>query len=165
MKVRPKPCATCPYRKDVAPGVWDATEYEKLPAYDAETWGQPQVLFMCHAEPGQCCSGWATCHTARGREYDLLALRLAGCPEVPRHGVEVFASGQDAHDHGISEIDNPGIRVREAIEKVGLLRGDAKPTEERDHEEASSKINQGERHVSRARNVPHPHDQKPYRVA
>lgn len=27
---RKTPCASCPYRKDVPSGVWEASEYEKL---------------------------------------------------------------------------------------------------------------------------------------
>ena len=48
--VRPpakSPCGSCPYRQDVPSGVWAASEYEKLPAYDApETFMQPPGLFI-----------------------------------------------------------------------------------------------------------------------
>jgi hypothetical protein len=30
----PKPCESCPYRKDVPSGVWSEGEYRKLPQYD-----------------------------------------------------------------------------------------------------------------------------------
>ncbi|MCP3426923.1 hypothetical protein NBM05_13125 [Rothia sp. AR01] len=32
--------------------VWDASEYEKLPAYDRETIEQPTALFYCHQQDG-----------------------------------------------------------------------------------------------------------------
>ena len=33
-RVRPKPCASCPYRCDVPSGVWHPDEYAKLEVYD-----------------------------------------------------------------------------------------------------------------------------------
>jgi hypothetical protein len=31
-----RPCASCPYRKDVPSGIWAAHEYTKLLAYDGD---------------------------------------------------------------------------------------------------------------------------------
>jgi hypothetical protein len=42
------PCGSCPYRRDVPSGVWDAAEYEKLPRYDGPMADQPARLFLCH---------------------------------------------------------------------------------------------------------------------
>ncbi|MGS2619304.1 DUF6283 family protein [Micromonospora sp. LZ34] len=67
------PCGTCPYRRDVPSGVWDAAEYAKLPAYDQPTARQPGGLFLCHQADGRVCAGWAGCHDTD----NLLALRLA----------------------------------------------------------------------------------------
>lgn len=73
----PQPCASCPYRRDVASGIWAAEEYAKLPAYDTDTPFQPANLFLCHqtsaGDPrARVCAGWVGCHGS-----DLLALRLA----------------------------------------------------------------------------------------
>jgi hypothetical protein len=117
------PCGSCPYRKDVPPGIWEAVEYGKLPAYDGETWEQAAqgafALFMCHQNDGRLCGGWLLTHP---REH-LLALRLHKVdPSVWTYGpdVEVFGSGAAAAAHGLSGIDEP---PPEAARKIaGLLR-------------------------------------------
>ena len=117
-EVRSQPCSACPYRLDVPSGVWAFTEYEKLRRYDEPTFDQPLAVFVCHATPDHYCSGWAVCHTARGNEFDLLALRLAGSPTIPEISVELFESGNDAADHGQLEIDHPtreSIRVQHRL--------------------------------------------------
>lgn len=57
-KILPGPCMACPYRKDVASGVWAPEEYVKLTLYDAPTCGQPFQPFACHATPDKYCHGW-----------------------------------------------------------------------------------------------------------
>ena len=56
-------CASCPYRKDVPSGIWEQSEYDKLPKYDGETWEQAGALFMCHLRDGCLCGGWLACQT------------------------------------------------------------------------------------------------------
>ncbi|MCC9181145.1 DUF6283 family protein [Mycolicibacterium mageritense] len=73
----PRPCASCPYRRDAPSGIWDASEYRKLPAYDGEAQDQPLNLFVCHQTNGddpnaRLCGGWVACHGG-----ELMALRLA----------------------------------------------------------------------------------------
>ena len=116
--VRSNPCSACPYRCDVPSGVWSDYEYEKLRAYDNITPDQPWAPFMCHATPEHLCSGWAVVHTSRGHEFDLLALRMTGYPDIPATTVELFGSGNEAADHGQAEIKTPSP---EAIEAVGRL--------------------------------------------
>jgi hypothetical protein len=98
----------CPYRRDVAPGVWAFEEYEKLRHYDEPTFAQPVVGFACHATPDHDCHGWAVVHSTRGHEFELLALRLhwpdGGIPEAT---MPLFSSGGEAADHGQSAIDDP----------------------------------------------------------
>ena len=101
------PCSSCPYRTDVPSGVWAFEEYEKLRGYDAPTGEQPFAYFACHATPEHYCNGWAIAHTTRGNEYDLLALRLQGYPEIPEPVVALFASGNDAADHGQTDVTKP----------------------------------------------------------
>lgn len=120
-KIKPPkvPCGTCPYRRDVPAGIWDRSEYEKLPAYDADTWAQPQGLFMCHQQDGCLCGGWLMVH-----RDEALALRLARDldPSVWFYApdVEVFASGAEAAEHGISGIHAPSPAARRKID--GLIR-------------------------------------------
>lgn len=126
----PRPCASCPYRCDVPSGVWDASEYDKLPAYDRDTGEQPTTLFLCHqtnaddARSG-LCGGWVRCH---GQE--LLALRLAVTmgrvdPAVMAYSTNVplFESGSAAAEHGKAGITQPDERAVSAIRKVAARRG------------------------------------------
>lgn len=96
-----RPCGTCPYRRDVPAGIWDASEYAKLADYDGETFEQRSMrLFFCHKADGHLCAGWVACHDTD----HLLALRLHRVdPSVYtyRSPVPVFASGAQARDHGL----------------------------------------------------------------
>jgi hypothetical protein len=113
------PCGTCPYRRDVPSGIWHASEYEKLRAYDADTWAQPQGLFMCHQQDGCLCGGWLMVH-----RDDALALRLSRNLDLSvwhyAPDVEVFASGNEAADHGMRDIDAPSPAATRKID--GLVR-------------------------------------------
>lgn len=126
----PRPCASCPYRRDVPSGVWAAEEYEKLRRYDEETMHQPPGVFLCHQVNGRVCAGWAGCHDG----LQLLALRFTAM-----HGaltgedfnatidyvspVPLFASGAEAADHGMAEIEMPGSRAVAAMTKITRKRG------------------------------------------
>ena len=126
----PRPCTSCPYRQDVPSGVWEASEYDKLRAYDHETWAQPTKVFLCHqndrgAEQSRVCSGWAGCHDTD----HLLALRLAQVPpEVAQQVIDyqspvpLFASGSEAADHGQREIDDPSEEAVEVAKNVARRR-------------------------------------------
>lgn len=117
-EVRSQPCSACPYRRDVPSGVWEHHEYEKLRAYDVETFNQPTAPFACHATPEHYCHGWAVVHTSHGNEYDLLALRMHGYPEIPPPGVPMFASGNEAADHGQADIDKPSTEAVTTSKKL-----------------------------------------------
>ena len=111
------PCGSCPYRKDVPSGIWEASEYAKLPGYDGETWMQPPALFFCHQNDGHLCAGWVGCHDTQ----HLLALRVHRvAPETfeYRSPVPLFGSGLEAARHGLAEIEQPGPRATQAIRKL-----------------------------------------------
>lgn len=125
----PRPCQSCPYRRDVPSGVWDADEYSKLIRYDNDTAEQPANLFMCHNQHDSLCSGWLGCHGD-----NLLALRVglitgalsgdeftSACDYVSP--VPLFDSGAEAADHGMSDIDAPGVAARNAMRKIVRTRG------------------------------------------
>lgn len=132
----PRPCASCPYRQDVPSGVWAASEYTKLPAYDAPTYAQPARLFLCHQhdrddERARVCSGWAGCHDGE----HLLSLRVAvSSGEITVETaddirdyvspVPLFASGTEAAAHGVREIRNPGSDACATIGKIARRRAD-----------------------------------------
>jgi hypothetical protein len=120
LKCAKAPCKTCPYRKDVASGVWDASEYKKLAAYDGTiveqltNGGRPR--FDCHQSDGNLCAGWVGCH---GPE-NLVALRLQSeriDPSVWDYAtpVPLFASGAEAAAHGMKKIKRPDAKARRAI--------------------------------------------------
>ncbi len=112
------PCGVCPYRRDVPSGIWEAIEYDKLVAYDPPTSEQPMAPFACHADSNRLCHGWAVCHSSRGHECELLALRILGVRDVPEPAVPLFRSGQEAADHGKRDVSAPKRAARERIEKL-----------------------------------------------
>lgn len=125
------PCTTCPYRRDVPSGVWDASEYEKLPAYDEETWQQPAKLFMCHQQTGGLCTGWLQSHANREHAYDLLALRMYGREldakavskvVLSEPAVPLFSTGVAAMRHGLKQIHKPGKKAKAAMKRIVTKR-------------------------------------------
>lgn len=124
------PCGTCPYRRDVPAGIWDASEYAKLPAYDGGTIDQLMnggtSLFMCHQNDGHLCAGWVACHDTS----HLLALRMNEVhPDTFDYvsPVPVFASGADAARHGLSGVAAPRVDARRAIAKLSANRASKGP--------------------------------------
>ena len=120
-EIRHHPCAACPYRCDVASGVWAGEEYDKLTRYDAPTYAQPLASFSCHATPEKICHGWAVVHTSRGQEYDLLALRLVqrgNRLDIPVAAVPLFSSGEEAAAHGKRGLQNPCSAAKETMKRL-----------------------------------------------
>ena len=108
------PCGSCPYRRDVPPGVWADQEYTKLPAYDGQTWEQPTGLFLCHQRDGRLCAGWVGCHDMS----HSLAIRLGRLePEVVQEvfdytsPVPLWNTGQQAATHGMQPKNAQAERV------------------------------------------------------
>ena len=111
------PCGTCPYRRDVPAGIWDRSEYVKLPPFDGQTWEQPTALFFCHQNDGHLCAGWVGCHDT----VNLLSMRINRVhPSTFDYvsPVPLFASGAEAAAHGLSRIDNPDARAKRAVVKL-----------------------------------------------
>jgi hypothetical protein len=120
-----RPCGSCPYRCDVPSGVWDSSEYEKLPAYDAETALQPAAMFYCHQQDGRLCAGYVAVH-----DMDhSLALRLAAItgqlsPEevlaVCAYSTDVplHPSGAAAAQHGLADVESPSEEACRVVAKV-----------------------------------------------
>jgi hypothetical protein len=111
-------CLACPYRKDVASGVWAQEEYDKLPAYDNPTAEQPFEAFACHAQPESFCHGWAVCHSNRGHEYELIALRFRDAGPIPKPSVPLFRSGTEAALHGMALIAKPNKKAKDTVERL-----------------------------------------------
>jgi len=127
----PRPCESCPYRRDVPSGVWSAAEYAKLREYDNEIYDQPMGIFQCHQadrdDPGaRLCAGWVGVH---GQE--LLALRVGVATgqldaSVMEYStpVELFASGTEAAEHGEADIEEPGEAAMDMVAKIAANRAD-----------------------------------------
>jgi len=119
---RNKPCEFCPYRRDVPSGIWDVTEYAKLPPYDLPTGEQPFGIFMCHVDPDQACTGWVDVGFKQPHDRDLLALRFNPI-ETPdfEFPVETFDTHTDAAVHGLRDIRSPKPAAQRAMVKLGRI--------------------------------------------
>lgn len=125
---RKNPCASCPFRKNVPSGIWDKSEYEKLPAYDGEMHEQTNTaVFMCHQnDDGSACSGWL----AHRDPEDMLAVRLGvmhdqldpSCLDYTTD-VPLFESGAAAARHGMKDIESPSEAAIAVMDKIDRKRG------------------------------------------
>lgn len=115
------PCGSCPYRRDVPGGVWDASEYLKLPKYDGGTVDQflkgGTGLFFCHRNDGHLCAGWVGCHDMG----HAIAVRLN--PVHPStfdyvSPVPLFGSGAEAALNGLLDIEAPSPAALRIIAKL-----------------------------------------------
>jgi uncharacterized protein DUF6283 len=120
---RKRPCASCPYRRDVPSGLWEAHEYDKLGSYDGDTAVQAIAgafkAFFCHTKDGHLCAGWVGCHDM----HENLAIRMHDGVDYDavlnyRSPVPLFASGAEAAAHGKRDIANPGPEAQRKIEQL-----------------------------------------------
>lgn len=127
---RQRPCASCPYRRDVPSGIWEAHEYDKLPRYDGSTADQVAAeafaAFFCHTQDGHLCAGWVGCHDMR----ENLAIRMRGDLDYEtivgyESPVPLFASGAEAAAHGKRDIANPRAAARRKIGHLMRRRSSA----------------------------------------
>lgn len=121
---RKSPCASCPFRRSVASGVWDESEYSKLTGYDGDIGDQTATaVFLCHQpdEDAAVCAGWL----GHRDPADLLAVRLglvSGHLDVDAieysTTVPLFESGKAAAEHGMRDYRAPGASAVSTIEKI-----------------------------------------------
>lgn len=120
---RKSPCGSCPYRTQAPSGIWDESEYQKLPAYDGEIHEQTATaIFMCHQQDGCACSGWLG---HREHPEDMLAVRLGiirgdldqSCLEYTTD-VPLFESGAEAAEHGMKQFLDPQEDALSVIRKI-----------------------------------------------
>lgn len=126
---RRNPCASCPFRQDVASGIWDETEYAKIARYDGDMIAQAAagavVVFHCHQGDREVCAGWL----GHRDPTDLLAVRMgisSGDLDVScatySTSAELHPSGAEAAAHGMRDITAPTDAARTAIEKIIRVR-------------------------------------------
>lgn len=125
----PSPCASCPYRKDAPSGLWDGSEYDKLPAYDLDTPEQPPAAFFCHQQDGRLCAGWCGTHDMDNSLGLRLAVAMGVLTEEAadaarsyRSPVELWESGQAAAEHGRRDLAAPDDRAVAMMTKLDRLR-------------------------------------------
>lgn len=121
----PRPCGSCPYRRDVPSGVWAEEEYDRLPPYDNETGYQPANVFMCHQQDGRLCAGWCGTHDmAENLGMRIAEVTGAVTPEDLdaiidyTTDVPLFESGAAAAEHGMAELSAPSERAVKTIVKL-----------------------------------------------
>lgn len=129
----PRPCSSCPYRRDVPSGIWAGEEYERLRVYDEPTYLQPPGLFLCHqndagSPQSRLCAGWVGCHGQEllgvrlaARTGELDADTVAACATY-RSPVPLFGSGAEAAEHGTTDLAAPDSRALAAIDKIAARR-------------------------------------------
>lgn len=125
LQVNPSPCASCPYRYDTPPGIWDASEYEKLRLYDENP--ILTAVFLCHYTPDfgheTVCRGWLTVHA------ETVAARLAVSrglvTDEERYAPvveELYLSGTEAAEAGMAGVTRPSPSARKVIDRLTETR-------------------------------------------
>lgn len=126
--VRERPCASCPYRRDVPSGIWSAEEYEKLRTFDGEITDQAAAgafgVFACHKTPDFLCAGWTGCHN----QGENLAMRLHARELHERvwayeSPVPLFGSGAEAAEHGMGDLQSKSPEAEKAISQILRFAG------------------------------------------
>ena len=139
LTARKRPCSSCPYRRDVPSGIWAASEYKKLPAYDKDVPDQAMAgatrLFHCHQQPEHLCAGWVGCHDM----HHMLACRLhwrqiALSVYDYVSPVPLFGSGAEAAAHGMRDIEDPSPEAQDKVDRLLRLRRIREATEGRKEE-------------------------------
>lgn len=121
------PCATCPYRKDTPPGIWDRSEYEKLPAWDGtEMHEMNTAVFMCHSAniggEKRACRGWLEVHSEnKGVRINMITGRITMNKTTPTD-VPLYDSGAQARRAGIRGVKRPSEKACSAIGKIVKAR-------------------------------------------
>jgi hypothetical protein len=108
--------------------------YEKLRGYDQPTFAQPVTLWLCHQHDRrsprrQVCAGWAGCHDGTtllavrvALATKLLSVADARAVETYTSPVPLFASGTQAAEHGVADLNTPSLEAVQAIAKVDRRR-------------------------------------------
>lgn len=123
LHVAPRPCTTCPYRKDTPSGIWHPDEYEKLRRYDDD---YPPALeaFLCHQTNATgidtACRGWLSVHPDHVAVRLLLLLtdRLTAAQRDADPETPLYSSGNEAADAGLVGVPAPSPEAQITIDKL-----------------------------------------------
>lgn len=128
LHLAPNPCNTCPYLRSTPPGIWHRDEYEKLRDYD-DSDSPPIAVFRCHQqlvtnEP-TVCRGWLFVHAdSVAVRFGIITGQLSAddLPPVDDEHAELYDSGTEACEAGLSAIKRPSAAARDAQRRL-LRRG------------------------------------------
>jgi hypothetical protein len=113
----------------VPSGVWDLSEYEKLPLYDLPTYEQPPGVFLCHQQDGRACAGWTACHDMQESMGLRLAAGMGAIDDVDAFfdyttPTPLWDSGAEAAAYGARDIEDPDADAQRVIDRLTKkLRG------------------------------------------
>lgn len=117
------PCASCPYAKTTPPGVWDASEYRKLPAWD-EPMNYPGLFLCHHSNLGgreSVCRGWLEVHSNNIGVRLAMAMRIDLKHREPTK-VPLYASGAAACRAGLRGVRKPSPKAKAICQKLTRAR-------------------------------------------
>ena len=129
----PRPCKSCPYRKDAPSGMWHVDEYNVLARFDKPMDEAPTSVFMCHQDDDSLCAGWVGTHDMenllgpriRVLEGEMSVETLKAVFEY-KTPVPLFESGAAARDHGLRDYWSPSAEARKAIRDLERRRDDVR---------------------------------------
>lgn len=83
------------------------------------------AAFFCHQQDDRLCSGWVGCHdmdNSLGLRFALAAGAITEDQFIEaldyQCSIPLFASGQEARDHGMAKLENPGDDAKRVAAKL-----------------------------------------------
>lgn len=115
----PNACSSCPYLRSTPPGVWDRTEYEKLPSFDQNPCMGPVFLCHQHAPADKAlCVGWLAVHDIITTRLLVATKQLDGASMPPYDPKVYYSSGREACDAGLAGVDTPSWAAKLTVRKI-----------------------------------------------
>lgn len=85
-----RPCSSCPWRKDVKPGLWHRDHFQSIAN---ECRGNGMRVMGCHKADGSICVGWAAVEGFNAIGVRIAALTKQYDPKkLNTKGLEMYAS-------------------------------------------------------------------------
>lgn len=120
LHVAPRPCTTCPYRRDTPAGIWAPEEYEKLARYDDEPL---LATFLCHQTNATgiptACRGWLSVHCESvAARMAVMQGRVTNDQRYAEVDVDLYANGREARDAGMAGVEHPDEAAQRAMDRL-----------------------------------------------
>jgi len=121
----PRPCNTCPYRRDTPPGVWHPDEYAKLATFDDQHDGSlPNLaVFRCHQQTATnvptVCRGWLSVHAhTPAIRMAVITGQVTVDQVFAEVDVELYETGAEACAAGMAGVERVSSQASRAIDKL-----------------------------------------------